>query len=277
MIAVLIIITILFLLIMMNFMSNYVFEGFTDTCKDKCVKPTKQTSNCRPYKYDDPDWDQFYDNITKKDFWKNTNTNSSNYNIISYTKPSQIIDNSKMVCPWNCSNTSLNVPTGTCAYNSECSTCEPHVIFTPTADEYSTQISGEINLSGTTGSTGTNYSANDGTSYSSSSGATGATTDEYDTEYYNHYNSSNITGYDEDNYILKTRIVPPICPACPNIEFPDSTPFDKENKIKKENCVKKCNVEKTEEKPAEKTEAKYYNDYPNTPYPILPDFTTFGI
>jgi hypothetical protein len=270
-------------------MNNYLFEGFTDTCKDQCVKPTNQTSNCKPYTYDNPDWDQFYDNVKKQDFWKNTNVNSPSYNMITFEKPKQLIDNSRMVCPWNCSNTSVDAPNGTCIYDSDCFKCEPQVIFNSSTSE---------DLLGMTGPVETDYSAGNGISFNDdATGQTGPVNDMFDTEDYNHYDSSDITGYDEDNYILKTRIVPPICPACPNIEFPDSNPFDKENKIKKENCVKKCNVEKQPEQPSIIPQQSnfsnqlsilpqqpnftnqpiYKNDYPNVPYPILPDFTTFGV
>jgi hypothetical protein len=381
MIAILIIILILLFMIMLNYMNNYVYENFTTTCKNKCEAPKSQSSDCKPLTYDDPTWVKSYDNSTKKDFWQNTTMN-----LISYQEPPQLVDNTQMVCPWKCANTSPNVPSDTCIYNTDCSTCEPKTIFKNVdskcpnsqygccGDGITTKIDfagsnclttasqscvfsefgccpdGEIkriDLNGTncpvpviptgtntpstilgyTGATGATSTTNTGatestyTSYTNSdatgatastntastnTGATGAQTSIFDSADYNHYFSSNITGFfntgNEDKYILKTSLVPTICPTCPNINYPDATPFDEKNKIEQSKDNKTidssnndtstllvtgesnfCSSKIINDNPTSNTNSNnrtnydFIKNYPNIPYPILPDFTTFGI
>ena len=97
-----------------------------------------------------------------------------------------------------------------------------------------------------------------------------------------HSTGGDYNHYDSDNYILKTTIVPPICPTCPNILYPDANAFDETNKIAKTNNNNnnnnrdQCSSTNTT---TSSTKEFCPNDivYPNVPYPILPDFTTFGI
>jgi len=158
-----------------------------------------------------------------------------------------------------------------------------------TNDEYNA-ILRSMNLSGSTGSTGS-------IGLTGSSGSTGGSDDDYnnckikrhnndDVDEYNHYESNhhNNNGYDSDNYILKTMIVPPICPACPSIIYPDANAFKSIEECKKTKCN---NNDKSKKQPTPapslaptQSNASSHSNmdaWATTPYPILKDFTTYGM
>jgi hypothetical protein len=330
-------------------------EGFdnSEICKPGCSAPTKQTSNCRPLKSDDPNW-IINEDDPNKIFWYYKTDPS----IKTYQQPSQIVDKTKSVCPWNCTSTDFSGKDGKCIYDSECSTCSPKTIYknsesmcpnsafgccadgvteridssgtncrtTPSAScALSTfgccadRITKRNDVAGTncprvdenTGSTGghtggytwddnyrwdddylkddDNYTRGDNNytrgddNYTRGDDNYTSGDDNYTRgdDYYRGGTGGNTGGdynhYDSDNYILKTRIVPPICPTCPNILYPDANAFDETNKIaKNNNNTDQCSSSTTT---TSSTKEFCPNDivYPNVPYPILPDFTTFGI
>jgi hypothetical protein len=146
-----------------------------------------------------------------------------------------------------------------------------------TNDEYNA-ILRSMNLSGSTGSTGS----------IGSSGLTGpievTSVDEYNHYESNHHNNN--YGYDSDDYILKTMIVPPVCPACPNIIYPDASAFksiDECKKNKKDDKKNKKDDKKQKQQQQMLAPTQNNSSYSNidawstTPYPILKDFTTYGM
>ena len=294
-------------------------EGFDNTCKPGCTAPTKKTSNCIPIPIttNDPTWIKNEDNPNKI-YWYNKTDPS----IITYQQPKQLVDNTKSICPWNCTDFSLSGTDGKCMYDTECEVCSPQTIYD------SNTIIGYLHSehNGNTGDMSGYYfyttepvdSGNTGGSNTGGSNTSDGNTDE--TDEYNYTNGSNYTGgdtggnynhytdkptheygYDPDNYILKSSIVPAICPACPNILYPDANAFDDTNKISQSNTGQsntgqsntaqsntgQSTTSQTNTTPQSNTaqcntsSSKEFcpNNftYPNVPYPILPDFTTFGI
>lgn len=92
-------------------------------------------------------------------------------------------------------------------------------------------------------------------------------------------NNNNNYTVDYDNYILKSSVVPPICPACPSILYPDANAFESHDKKKK----KRKNKSESNPLPVQCQTQNNTSSYPNlgdwstTPYPVLKDFTTFGM
>ena len=166
-------------------------------------------------------------------------------------------------------------------------------------DEYNA-ILRSMNLSGSTGSTGS-------IGLTGSSGLTGPTGGTDDDDYnncrfkhhnnnddsndYNHYESNhhnNNHGYDSDDYILKTMIVPPVCPACPNIIYPDASAFKSIDECKKNKKDDKDDKDDNKQKqtkleptlaPTQNNASSYssMDAWATTPYPVLKDFTTYGM
>ena len=146
--------------------------------------------------------------------------------------------------------------------------------------------------SGSTGSSGdydsTHYHNNDDDDYSYYNSKRYTDNDNHDNDDYNHYKSNhhnhNDNGYDSDNYILKTMIVPPICPACPSIIYPDANAFKSIEECKKNKCgdddkSKKQSTPEPSLAPTQSNSSSHSNmdAWATTPYPILKDFTTYGM
>lgn len=146
-------------------------------------------------------------------------------------------------------------------------------------------------LSGSTGSTGStgsfedydsaHYHNNDDDDYSYYK--SNCHNDHDNNDDYNHYTSkyhNNDNEYDSDNYILKTMIVPPICPACPNIIYPDANAFKSIEECGDDDKSKKQPTPAPSLAPTQSNSSSSYSNmdaWATTPYPILKDFTTYGM
>ena len=165
-----------------------------------------------------------------------------------YLKKNQEVK-SKLVCPWSCSSGFSDDPR-VCQYNQDCSGCTPEASFN-SIDEAcpnstygccankTTEKTDEFgnNCLGTTGATGGKESF--GT-------------------YQETFESGESDG--QNLYILKTKLPPQMYPACPNITCPNESAF---NKDPSSSYGDKKDV------PLE--------TLPPYPWPVVTDYTTFGI
>ena len=97
-----------------------------------------------------------------------------------------------------------------------------------------------------------------------------------------HRNYHNHDDFDQDNYILKTMIVPPICPACPSIIYPDANAFETHEEQEKRRKLKDKESKPApvpSKYPSQINTSSYNNlsEWSTTPYPVVKDFTTFGM
>lgn len=184
-------------------------------------------------------------------------TESNGNKAVQITTP----DGSKIVYTGNNINTGINNNANT----------------NDSVDDTINQYDSDYNTTGTDVSASTYYGPYGGQS-TTVSGPSGNTYSSYDSSaYYNSQSNgiprSNIPPGDEDLYILKSQIVPPVCPACPDViqKCPDN--FDA---TKCPPC-KPCG--RCELPPFECKKVPTYNAFNSDamPVPILSDFTSFGM
>ena len=184
-------------------------------------------------------------------------TESNGNKAVQITTP----DGSKIVYTGNNINTGINNNANT----------------NDSVDDTINQYDSDYNTTGTDVSASTYYGPYGGQS-TTVSGPSGNTYSSYDSSaYYNSQSNgiprSNIPPGDEDLYILKSQIISPICPACPNViqKCPDN--FDA---TKCPPC-KPCG--RCELPPFECKKVPTYNAFNSDamPVPILSDFTSFGM
>jgi hypothetical protein len=203
----------------------------TDTCKRECKKPTKVTGSCyHPIKYN------------------------------TLLKKNQEI-RSQLICPWQCSSGYSDDP-NTCRYDQDCTGCSPTVSFpnvdnlcpnstygccgdgkTEKTDEFGNNCLGVTGCTGSTGATG---------------GATGATGNCF--EGFSGYEEivSDSENKNQNNNKYNQQSIPnkTIYPACPNIQCPNESAFQKDIPSKTDVSL---------------------GTLPPYPWPVVTDYTTFGV
>lgn len=141
-------------------------------------------------------------------------------------------------------------------------------------DYYNTSTSYSTSTNTATGPYGNTVSS---TTYTGPNGNTATT---YDVNSYDYYSSlppgiprSQIPPGEEDKYILKSQIVPPVCPKCPDIQCPSS------DKIDESKCPPCPACERCPEPSFDCVKMPNYNAFnPKTmPLPVLSDFSNFGM
>ena len=84
---------------------------------------------------------------------------------------------------------------------------------------------------------------------------------------------SQIPAGEEDLYILKSQVIPPVCPACPNpiVQSSDSTDVEK--------CPPCPACMRCQESPYECKKVPTYKAFNQDfmPVPVLSDFSSFGM
>ena len=159
------------------------------------------------------------------------------------------------------------------------------VIYTPTNTYVSNSIDPTVNQTTTTGSNGGQVTTVSGPSGNTAYAATGpngastvGTSNTYDSSAY--YNSlptgipaSQIPSGQEDLYILKSQVVPPVCPKCPDPILGSSSSFDSSK------CPACPPCARCPEPAFDCKKVPNYNafnpDY--MPVPVLSDFSSFGM
>lgn len=217
-------------------------------------------------KKDDPKEDvpNDYTDTCKRKCIKATNVDGSCYHPIKYNpllKKNQEIK-SQLICPWQCSSTYSDDP-NTCRYDDDCSGCSPTVSFpnvdnlcpnstygccgdgkTEKTDEFGNNCLGVTGATGTTGCTGaTGATGETGSCFGGFSGLEGLVSEsDKPTNDSNKYNQSipNKTIY----------------PTCPNIQCPNESAFQKDAPSKAEISL---------------------GTLPPYPWPVVTDYTTFGV
>jgi hypothetical protein len=219
-------------------------KDYTDTCKRKCTKPTKVSGTCyHPIKYN------------------------------SVLKKNQEIK-SQLICPWQCSSGYSDDP-NTCRYDDDCSGCSPTVSFpnvdskcpnstygccgdgkTQKTDEFGnnclgvTGCTGSTGLTGSTGSTGaTGGHCFEGFSVDGLEEMVSSDNDKNNNNNNNNNNESN--KFNQQSIPNKTMY-----PTCPNIQCPNESAFQKDDSVKRDVSL---------------------GTLPPYPWPVVTDYTTFGV
>jgi hypothetical protein len=198
----------------------------TDTCKRECKKPTKVTGSCyHPIKYN------------------------------PLLKKNQEI-RSQLICPWQCSSGYSDDP-NTCRYDQDCVGCSPTESFpnidsecpnstygccgdrkTERTDEFGNNCLGVTGCTGSTGATG----ATGGNCFEGFSRLEEMVSDSV---------KDNANKYNQQSIPNKT-----IYPACPNIQCPNESAFQKDTPSKTDVSL---------------------GTLPPYPWPVVTDYTTFGV
>ena len=212
-------------------------NDYTDTCKLKCTKATKVDGSC--------------------------------YHPIKYNpllKKNQEIK-SELICPWQCSSGYSDDP-NTCRYNSDCIGCSPTVSFPnidnlcpkstygccgntgggmfkliEKTDEFGNNCLGITGATGSTGCTG----GTGGNCFEGFSGLEGMVSDS---------DSKNETTNNDSNKYNQSIPNKTMYPTCPNIQCPNESAFQKDAPSKAEVSLETL---------------------PPYPWPVVTDYTTFGV
>jgi len=200
-----------------------------------------------------------YTDTCKRKCTKPTKVTGTCYHPIKYNellKKNQEI-RSQLICPWQCSSKYSDDPY-TCKYDADCSGCSPTVSF-PNVDNLcpnstygccgdgKTEKTDEFgnNCLGVTGCTG-------------STGATGATGNCFEgfSGLEEMVSSETKDLKDDSNKYNQSIPNKTIYPTCPNIQCPNESAFQKDDSVKKEVSL---------------------GTLPPYPWPVVTDYTTFGV
>jgi len=212
-------------------------KDYTDTCKRKCTKATKVTGSC--------------------------------YHPVKYNpvlKKNQEIK-SQLICPWQCSSGYSDDP-NTCKYDDDCTGCSPTVSF-PNIDELCPKSTygccgntggGMFKLIEKTDEFGNNcLGATGATGCTGSTGATGNCFEGFsgleemvsDSDPVKDDSTNDTNKYNQQSIPNKT-----IYPTCPNIQCPNESAFQKDDAVKRDVSL---------------------GTLPPYPWPVVTDYTTFGV
>jgi len=200
-----------------------------------------------------------YTDTCKRKCTKATKVDGTCYHPIKYNpllKKNQEIK-SQLICPWQCSSGYSDDP-NTCRYNSDCIGCSPTVSFpnidklcpnstygccgdkkTEKTDEFGNNCLGVTGCTGSTGATGSCFEGFNGLEGMVSESEPVKDDLKNDSNKYN------------QSIPNKT-----IYPTCPNIQCPNESAFQKDDAIKKDVSL---------------------GTLPPYPWPVVTDYTTFGV
>ena len=217
-------------------------DTYTDSCKRKCVKPKKaDDGNCyHPVEYNE------------------------------FLKINQEV-RSELICPWSCTSGYSDDP-HTCQYDQDCSGCSPTASFPSIDDACPTSTYGCCADKKTvrTDKFGNNCLTGGGAGCTGATGTTGyhckeaftSGSDSRDIETSGSTDTTQKTmdssGIDQNLYILKTTLVPQMYPTCPNIKCPNESAFNKDSSS---SAATESNL----------------GTLPPHPWPVITDYTSFGI
>lgn len=199
-----------------------------------------------------------YTDTCKRKCTKPTEVSGTCYHPVKYnpvSKKNQEIK-SQLICPWQCSSGYSDDPY-TCKYDNDCNGCSPTVSFpnvdskcpnstygccgdgkTEKTDEFGNNCLGVTGCAGLTGATG-------------ATGATGKCFEEFS-------GLEEMVSSESNNSNKYNQSIPnkTIYPTCPNIQCPNESAFHKDTPAKAD---------------------IHLDTLPPYPWPVVTDYTTFGI